>query len=127
MFKKITAIFVATFYMLISVGFSVSIHHCDGMNETNISLVEETSCCCSIESSESDCCSNEEKTVQWEDDQQIYSSLQIDLKSLSMVLVKQQTDICHSDSQEIIYEHIDIPPPREQKSYLLFQQFTFYG
>lgn len=97
------------------------------MNETNISLVKENSCCCGTESAESDCCSNEKKTVQWEDDQQIYSSQQIDLKSLSMVLIKEHTEIFESDSQEIIYEHIDIPPPREQKAYLLFQQFTFYG
>jgi len=127
MIKKFSALFFAVFYLLISIGFSVSIHHCSGMNETSEALLVSSSCCCEIEMLESDCCTDEEKVIQWEMDQQIHTNFSYSAQLVPKLL----NDITSTMEEQISEDHtsyfIEDPPPKLRKSFLLFHQFTFYG
>ncbi len=125
MIKKITAVFMSAFYLLISIGFSVSVHHCSGTNKVIVEVLEKNTCCCKMESS--DCCSSEEKVVQWDDDQQLISSFlfqyQLEASSFeSCIVIIEETD-----SDKTIDLFIEDPPPNLQKAFILFHQMTFYG
>jgi len=127
MIKKFAALFFALFYLLISVGFTVSVHHCSGMGETTLSIGEAKTCCCGEEEADNNCCSNVDKLVVWESDHQISSSFSFEMN----VSFEVTTPLVFSFEEPILEDitpiFLDIPPPRLQKIFLLIQRFTFYG
>lgn len=127
MFKQISAVSLSAFYLLICIGFSVSVHHCSGMNETTIDLMTTNSCCCDTESSASDCCSNEEKVIQWGSDQQLISSFSFQYQMQTSSTETSLTIIEETESDKTNMLFIDDPPLKLQKAFIFFQQMTFYG
>lgn len=125
MIKKITAVFMSAFYLLISIGFSVSVHHCSGTNKVIVEVLEKNTCCCKMESS--DCCSSEEKVVQWDDDQQLISSFSFQYQIEAIFLESNIAIIEEAESDKTNESLIDDPPPNLQKAFILFHQMTFYG
>ena len=127
MIKKFSALFFAVFYLLISIGFSVSVHHCSGMDEANETPLECGSVCCEIEKSVSDCCTHEDKVIQWEMDQQINTTFSFSELLEPIILDHITTILDMESSEEFTSNFIEDPPPDIKKPFLLFHQFTFYG
>lgn len=127
MIKKISALFFVLFYLLISVGFTVSVHHCSGMGETTLNIGEAKSCCCGVEEADNKCCSNVEKLIVWESDHQISSAFNFEMN----VSFEMKAPFVFSFEEPILDEvsnlFLDFPPPKLQKIFLLIQRFTFYG
>lgn len=125
MLKRIAALFFVLFYLLISVGFTVSVHQCNG--ETAVSIGEAESCCCEGEEADNECCSNMEKLIVWESDYQLSSAFNFEMN----VSFEMKAPFVFS-FEELILDQVtnlflDLPPPRLQKIFLLIQRFTFYG
>ncbi|NPD44722.1 hypothetical protein [Lentimicrobium sp. S6] len=124
MLKKITALFFVLFYLLISVGFTVSLHHC--MGETTVNIGEAKSCCCDGEEANNKCCSDVEKLIVWDSDHQLSSAFNFEMN----VSFEIKTPFVFSFEEPILDEvthlFLDLPPPKLQKIFLLIQRFTFY-
>lgn len=139
------AIFLSAFYMLLIIGFPISIHQCNiqGVSSMSIGLEESSSCaspetisCCenslSVESKAtiSSCCSNEAKAIQWNSNHQI-SILQIldnEIKEFviipSLVSNEQLLIETHTFETQLDFES---PPEKPISIYILKNQLIFYG
>ena len=127
MIKKVAALFFALFYLLISVGFTVSVHHCSGMGETTLSLGEAKPCCCGEQEADNKCCSNVDKLIVWEADHQLSSTFNFEMNVSFEVTTPQVFSFEESVLEKVSNVFLDLPPPKLQKIFLLIQRFTFYG
>lgn len=149
MIKKISAIILATFYLLINMGLPISINHCHGTEEMSLSLISETSCscmthidsCCNI-SDESDhvpsqfikdkmgCCSHEFKVIFWDSDQQIIfsSKAEFEIKEIILLGLNSIDQIFALEgSIKLNDQFIESPPLVPIPIVVLTQQYIFYG
>lgn len=125
--SKIIVVSMSVFYLLMSIGFSVSVHHCDGTDETIFGLLETKSCCCSLEPIENSCCSDKELVVLPDLDQQLISNFtyQWQLDAIQLEVVISVTDEYQPEGPA--FQFLEYPPPKLQKAFILFHQLTFYG
>lgn len=124
--KKLAALFFALFYLLISVGFNVSVHHCSGMGETTVSIGEAKSCCCDEQEADNKCCSNVEKLIVWDSDHQLTSSISFEMHASFSIKSPFVFSLEEPILEELSSFILDFPPPKLQKIFLLIQRFTFY-
>lgn len=127
MIKKIAALFFVLFYLLISVGFTVSVHHCNGKGETTVNFGTAKSCCCGVEETDNMCCSDEEKLIVWESDHQLSSAFNFEMSVSFEMKAPLLFSLEEPVLDEVTHLFLDFPPPKLQKIFLLFQRFTFYG
>lgn len=153
--KKVFTLLMAITYLLLIVGVPISVHHCHGDSQWQISGAEENahhcattytpekeSCCshdhmateqitatCQIDHHEMGCCTHEEKIIKWSSNQQITSVFKISFKAISFQLL-------HAFSNELeeidgfannYIPWVDFAPPNSKSLQVLLHRFTFYG
>lgn len=130
MTRQIFVILLASFYLVISTGFTVNAHFCAG-KMVDVEVFSKPEHCCSKNQSchqeDPKCCDDESILVQL-DQWQLPSTLpvyQVDVIMDGTVPVKILENSCH-DQQEVIFS-INLPPPKPNDLWLLYHRLTYYG
>lgn len=152
MINRILALVLGGYYLLITIGIPISIHHCHGHNSFDISweTAAECSChitdsepaCCQHNESESvqmvcntdktmapECCSNETETILWLYEGQWVASPPEFIKAAEISLlysVVQPVELT-SKSEQILPDYYLIIPPLLASRQVSQHQFVFYG
>jgi hypothetical protein len=151
MIKKVLAIILSFLYLVISIGFPISIHHCHGQNEISIAFADEAKCscadlqnetesCCSIDLIDlqpcqtdlhlTDCCTHETKVVHFDLKQQLVKKqnneiqvVEIDLFNSALLL----DIVIEEETNKLKADFLSDPPPKPIPLQVLNQEFIFYG
>lgn len=152
MIRKILAISLSVIYLTITIGFPISIHHCNGHNKLTLSMVNEPSCsscivetdnsksCCGNEKGnlqnshhnlqESDCCTHETKVILFDFEQQLAQKEEFKVQIVEIELFDSQL-LFDSESVDLVdnsnIEFRSKPPSNTIPLQIINQQFVFYG
>lgn len=127
MMKKTTAIFLATFYFLITIGVVINVHYCHGF-VSEVSLFDEATCGC--DDTGKACCHNETIVLIDQNDQKLVST-QVFNFNVDKIIVELESIQDNEHILPLILENkIEVQnesPPNAPPLWLLNCSFTFYG
>ena len=127
--RKPAAIFVSLIYLLLSAGFSVNMHYCQGHLESVSLFIDADSCCCAGNIPTSNCCSNQELVVQLYIQDQLVQNSIILSKVYDYILMEQP--LMHKCAFNIAemnnFNFTGLPPPPKQPIWKTNCAFLFYG
>ena len=129
--KGITIVF-ALFYLLVCTGLTLDVHYCQGKVVDIEMLGEPDHCCSKIKKScekedNSNCCNDETLLVQLDHWQIASSSSPLDFGPVRHQVIFKDYQIVTEDVSSDHHVFNDLPPPKAQPLWLLYQTFTFYG
>ena len=150
MIKKMLAIFLSVIYLLITVGFPISIHQCNSKGVSSVSFGHHEYCACSIETTNSccsnteavkglsctkeirnkPCCTNESKMIQWFSKQQIVIVDFINSDAKELVLLADFYFNSHSrenNNKQKFHWDLEAPPPVFSPVYKMNKQWILFG
>ena len=130
--KRVAVSFFALFYLLVTTGLTLDVHYCGGKMVDIEVLGNADHCCSKVKTScpreeKNNCCKDETVVVQL-DQWQIVSNL----ASLDVIPVVVGNEIRNTQTRDIPVATLhqifnDLPPPKTQPLWLLYNARIYYG
>ena len=127
--KRFLIILFASFYLLLTAGFTINIHYCLGEVESITPFIQADVCCCGTDEMPMDCCGDKQMVFQFSPDDQLIKSEHSVFKAplLETIEIASVRSLENEGHQKVIYKFYKSPPPEKVPIWLKYSNFTFYG